>query len=378
MTPVRVLWLIKGLGLGGAERLLVSLASTIDRDRFSVDVAHLLPSTEGLDAELADLDVSTIDLGARRTVEVGWPLRLRQMIRTEGYPLVHTHSPVPAVAARLLAPRTSTVLHTEHNLWSGYRQPTRIANAATYPRNAHVVAVSDAVRSTIRCPAWLPQARMPPVETLHHGIDVARFPTGVAARERARALLALEDDHLAVGCVASLTPQKDHLGLVDAFDRVRVQVPAARLLLIGSGPEERSLRAEVVRRGLSSHVRFLGARQDIADLLPGLDLSVLASRYEGLPVSVLEAMACGVACVVTQVGGSPEIIVDGRDGLLVPPGRPDRLAHAVVRLLQDPAARRRLADSGQRRVLEGFTIERAARRLETIYGALLAGGRLGT
>jgi glycosyltransferase involved in cell wall biosynthesis len=371
-VPHRVLWLTKGLGLGGAERLVVQMAARLDRDRYALDVAYLLPWKDAFVSELRASGITPICLSARRTVEIGWVLRLRRLLATRDYAVVHTHSPVPAAAARLLAPKSTRLVHTEHNVWNRYGRLTYAVNAATYRRNAAVIAVSDGVAASIRTPRWLlGQRRMPPVETLHHGVDLAHIRRGESARTAARRSLGLADSAPVIGTVANFTPKKDHAGLLRAAERVRGQIPDVRWLLIGSGPLEADLRREVERRGLSSCVSFLGMRSDALELLPALDVFVLGSTFEGLPISLLEGMASSVACVATEVGGIPEVISDGVHGRLVRPGDPPALAEMVVGLLRDPTRRDALARAGQERVAAKFTIDHAVRRTEQLYAGLL-------
>jgi glycosyltransferase involved in cell wall biosynthesis len=378
VNAAKVMWLIKGLGLGGAERLLTSTAASIDRDRYVVEVVYLLPRNAAFEPVLEAHGIPTVCLDARWTVESAWPWRLAQMLWQGRYDLVHTHSPVPASAARLLAPRATRFVHTEHNLWTSYRRPTYVANAMTYRRNDAVVAVSDAVAATIIPRWWVGPGRQPPVETLHHGVDLQGAHRGELARRAARERIGIGEDTPIVGTVGNLTLQKDHVGLLAAIDQVRRHVPEVRLLVVGTGPQEASLRTIVRERRLEATVHFLGARTDVAELLPALDLFVLGSRFEGLPIALLEAMASGVSCVATRVGGVPEAITDGREGLLVPAGDPEALGRAIVELLNDPSARRGLAAAGVARIRRDFAMQRAVRRIEEIYEQVLTGPRSGT
>ncbi len=366
----RVLWLTKGLGLGGAERLLRVMAPRLDRDRYELDVAYVLPWKDAFVGQMRADGVRVVCLGAARTVDPGWIWRLRGLLVKRRYDLIHTHSPVPAVAARLLAPPGSRFVHTEHNVWERYRWPTRVANAATYHRNRAALAVSDGVAASIAPPVWA-LGRPPEVRTLLHGVEPDEVPRGLEMAARARARLGLDADAPVLGTVANLTPKKDQATLLAAVDRLRHRWPALRLLLIGSGPLEDELRATVARLALDDHVWFLGSRDDVPDLLPAMDVFTLSSRYEGLPISLLEAMAAQVACVVTNVGGIPEAIEHDRDGLLVPPGDPEALADALGAVLRDDARRSRLAAAGRDRVVRDFSIDRAVAETDALYQRLL-------
>jgi glycosyltransferase involved in cell wall biosynthesis len=367
----RVLWLTKGLGLGGAERLLSLMAKRIDRDAFEVEVAYLLPWKDAFVTDLECNGITTVCLDAGRTFESGWPRRLRRLIADRDYGLVHTHSPVPAAVARLVVRPPTRLVHTEHNLWDRYRWPTFAANALTFARNDAVLSVSDGVTASIDRPRWARLGDEPPVETLLHGVALDEIPRGPEARVRARGQLRVEDHDSVVGCVANFTPKKDHEGLLHAIARVLERLPEAVLVLIGSGPIEDQIRAQAGQLGLEAKVRFLGSRDDVPDLLPGFDVFVLGSRFEGLPISLLEAMAAEVACVATRVGGIPEVITDGLDGRTVPPGDPEALATTLIDVLTDQAARRVIAVAGHRRVQKAFSIDRAVARTEALYHQLL-------
>lgn len=331
--------MIKGLGRGGAERLVTLAAPRVDRARFDVEVAYVLGHKDALAGELADAGVTVHALDARRLGDPRWMGRLARLVRSGGYDLVHSHSPVPAVVARA-ARRAGTVLvHTEHNTWDRFHPLTRLANAATFTRNDHVFAVSDGVAASVRPPPGLRRVSLPPVEVLRHGIDEQAVRRGSMARQQARDELGLAADHEAVGHVGTFTPKKDHAGLVEAIASLVPRRPRLQLLLFGLGPLEPDLRQQVARAGLDDHVRFLGVRDDVQRLLPALDVFALPSRHEGLPIALVEAMAAGLACVASRIGGIPEVVADGHDGVLVPPGEPDAVAAAVDALLDAPERR---------------------------------------
>jgi glycosyltransferase involved in cell wall biosynthesis len=373
-VTARVLWLTKGLGLGGAERLLSVMAPRFDRDDFTVEVAYVLPWKDAFVPDLERAGITTICLGASRTAEVAWPRNLRRLLRDGSYAIVHTHSPVPAAAARIAARRPTKLVHTEHNLWDRYRWPTFAANAVTYGRNDAVLAVSDGVAASIVRPRWSRLGSVPAVETLLHGVEPGSVAHGPDARARARRELGLPEQAPVLGCVANFTPKKDHAGLLTAVAQVRGAIPDVRLLLIGSGPLEDELRARSQEPDLRGTVQFLGSRDDVLALLPGLDIFVLGSRFEGLPISLLEAMAAHVPVVATAVGGVPEAVTDGVEGSLVPPGDPSALAAAITPLLRDPGRRAAQGTAAAARVRADFSIDRAVRRTEQLYRQLLRGG----
>lgn len=371
-APPNVLWLTKGLGLGGVERLLSLAATHVDPARFHVEIAYLLPWKDAFVDQIRDAGVPVHCLGAARTADVRWVARLRRLVRSRDIALVHTHSPVPAVAARTCLGRSRpAIMHTEHNVWSRYRLPTYVTNTATYGRNAAVIAVSHGVADSVRRPAWAPWLSLPEVHTLHHGIDENLVRRGSTARAEARRVLGLADDAPVVGTVANFTPKKDQRCLLVAARRLASSHPGLRLVLVGSGPLEEDLRSQVRRDDLSAQVVFTGSRDDVQRLLPAFDVFALSSLHEGLPISLLEAMAAGVPTVATRVGGIPEAMTDGREGVLVAPQDVDALAEAIGRLLDDPRLRARMGAAAVE-TAGRFSITRAVDATQDLYDAVLA------
>lgn len=356
----RVLWLAKGLGRGGAEQLLVNCARHADRSRFDLEVAYVLPHKDALvpALEAAGVPVHCLGPGAR------WPLRLRALLAERRYDVVHTHMPVPAVAARLLTAgrRAPRLVHTEHNLWERYRPATRWANALTYGRNAAVIAVSHAVAAGVRH-----RRAADRLTVVHHGPDLDGAPSGPAARRAARDELDLPHGAFVVGTVGNLTAKKDQATLLAAFALLRERHPQARLVLVGAGPLEAELRARA-----GEGVLFAGSRGDVPALLPGWDVFCLSSRQEGLPVALMEAMTTGLPAVVTRVGGMPEILDDGVEGRLVPPADPTALAAALHELATDEALRARMGAAALERA-KSFDVAAAQQAIERVYAQVLAG-----
>jgi glycosyltransferase involved in cell wall biosynthesis len=366
--------LTKGLGRGGTERLLTGALRHIDRSRFRVEVAYLLPWKDAFVDQVRDAGVPVHCLDAPRATSLGWARRLRHLVRDRDIAIVHTHAPLPAVVARLaLGVNGPAIVHTEHNLWDRYRRPTRWANALTYRRNAAVMAVSEGVAESMHTSRTSHAEAALPVEVVVHGIDLATLHHGAAARAHARTLLDLPADVQVVGTVGNFTAKKDHACLIDAFAAVVAEQRDARLVLVGLGPLEDSLRQQVDRLGLRDAVTFTGSRDDVFELLPGFDLFALSSRFEGLPIALLEAMGSGVAPVVTRVGGIPEVVTDGVDGLVVEPRDPGALATALAKLLADDEGRANLADAARRRAAD-FDLARAVTRIEDVYQRALNAG----
>ena len=343
VPPLRVLWVIKGLGPGGAERLLVTLAQVRDHCEIEYDVAYLLAWKQHLVPKLEGAGVPTHLIGRGRRGGLLWPLRLRRLITRGHFDVVHTHSPALASVTRLLVRtirRRPVTVYTEHNHWQAYGRVTRRVNKATHGLDDKTYAVSHAVLDSID-----PPSRRAEVDVLIHGVDRDEL---ISARPRAdvRRDLAIPDTDRMVITVANAA------GVIQAplsAARRLARRADVHFVAVGQGPLLDSIRDDVRRRGMSKRFQMLGLRDDVFDLLGAADAFVLASVWEGFPIAVMEAMSMGLPCVATRVGGVPDAIDDGIEGLLVEPRDPVALADALLRLLADEDGRKEMGIAAEER-----------------------------
>lgn len=365
----RVLLAIKGLGRGGAEQLVLSYARHLDRARYEVEVAYLLPWKDALVTELQSEGVAVHCLGG--SVEFGWVTRLKRLVRERRIDLTHVHSPYVAIGARLALSRRMPLVYTEHNVWDRYHRATYWGNLLTFPRNDYVFAVSNHVRESIRYPWFVPYRTVPPLESLYHG------PDREAVREASesdpasvRRELDIPPGAPVVGSVANLKAHKGHEYLLRAACIVKEEIPGTRFVLVGRGPMEALLRRRVHELRLDEEIIFAGFREDALKLTNCFDVFVLPSLHEGLSIALIEAMALGKPAIVTSVGGLPEVVEDGIHGNVIPPRDPVVLADAIVRLLRDDALRKSFGVASRERA-RAFDVEQAVARVGDVYGRLL-------
>lgn len=365
IRPIRVLHLIKGLGPGGAEKLLVSAARVRDREAFDYSVVYLLPWKTAFVRDLEDLGVPTQCLGVRHEQDLRWLLRLRRLLERQRYDVVHVHSPYVAGMTRLVVrsmPEQTRppLVSTEHNVWSSHTRASRALNTTTFPIGNAWLAVSDEVRGSV------PVRLQKRVEVVVHGIVMGDVERARAQRDSVRTEIGLRDGEVVIGTVANFRAQKGYPDLLAATRVLADRKVPARFVIVGQGPLEDEIRALHASLGLDGYVDILGYRDDAIRVLAGCDLFALASHYEGYPVAVMEALAVGLPIVATAVGGIPEAVREGVEGLLVPARRPDLLADAIETLVRDPVRRvemgKAAAERGRR-----YDIDAAVRRTEQIY-----------
>jgi len=352
--------LVKGLGIGGAERLISEGAGFWDTDAFDYRVAYVLPWKDQLVPDLTARGFSVDCLGGSR---FGVPYRFRRLLHSYRPDLIHAHLPATGILARLTT--AVPVVYTEHNVVSSYRPLTRTVNFGTYWRNASAIAVSDAVAASL--------ARYP-------GPEPVVIPNGVAVsatagdRRRVRDELGIDDGRPLVVQVGNIRPWKGHSNLISAVEQLVAVAPDVVVVSIGAEKSPGDLdrvRAEARARDVGDRIRFLGRRADAVDFVAAADVFVNPSDMEGLPLVVLEAMTVGTPVVATSVGGVPSVIVDGETGLLVAPGRPVELADAMAALLGDRELAVGLAEKACALAVEEYGLERMVRANEAVYSGVL-------
>jgi len=366
--PLRVLLVIKCLGYGGAERLLVDMVAAGDT-RFSYEVAYVLRHQDALVPAIRAGGTPVHGLDAAHNADLRWMVALRHLLLRGHYDVVHFHLPYAAALGQVVVatlPRSARpgIVYTEHSLWDRARFVNRSLLRASMGSGERLVTVSQASFDALPAPL---RRR---ATTIVHGVDLSRSDSLIARRAELRAFvrseLGVEDDELLFITVANLRPEKGYDVLLDAAKAIADSELPIRIAAVGRGPLSTTLHARHVDLALGDRFQFLGQRDDVLQLLAGADAFVLASTQEGLPVALMEATSVGLPIVASRIGGVPQILEDEVDALLVPPGDPGSLVEAMKRLASDPELRGRL---GRRAKLRSsmFDIADANRAVGDIY-----------
>ena len=374
---MNVLLVLDSLSLGGAESLLATFARTAPTADVRVSVVSLGPRTPQAEAMLPVLRASGVEpqvIPLRRLADPRAVRDLAKAISRSRTDVVHAHLEyavtLAPIAARLVNRRTvCTFHHVPETLPWRESVKERIA-VAVARRSAGLVFVSHASCEAFRTRYRIPQARS---QVIHNGVDLTRFAPRPA---RAVTDLGIPEHAPAVTMVGALRKRKGQDYAVQAWPRVLERCPDARLLLVGSGPEERGLRDRAKELGVSDSVVFAGMRTDIPEVLRASSLVVLPSESEALPTTLIEAAASGLAAVAFRVGGVPEVVSHGETGFLVDTGDVEGFASSVVRLLEDDALRARMGEAARRLAEERFDAETWVRRMRAVYEAAASGHRL--
>jgi glycosyltransferase involved in cell wall biosynthesis len=362
-SRAKVVVLIKGLGIGGAERLISEAVAFWDRDRYDYQVAYLLPRKDQLVPEITGAGVQVDQIGNGRVGIKTWR-HLRAHLKEARPDLVHAHLPSTGILARLAS--HAPVVYTEHNVVSSYRQPTRLLNRLTYGRNSRLIAVSGAVADSV---AGFP------------GPDPIIVPNGVSVsvseqdRRAAREELEISDTTLMIIHVGNIRPHKGHSNLIAATAKLKGALDDFVVVSIGGEKYDGDLariQAEAAGAGVEDVFRALGRRENALSFVAASDVMANPSDHEGLPLAILEAMSLGKPVVATAVGGVPSVIESGVNGLLVPAANPAALADSLLDLANDHELRARLGGQAREDALAKHGLEAMIRTVEGIYAEVLA------
>lgn len=304
---------------------------------------------------------------------IGAYRKLKALIDKENYDIIHCHTPVGALIARLAAigarKKGTKVLYTAHG-FHFYKGASPVHWLAYYPVEWLMAHVTDILITMNKEDFALAQRRMHAGEIKYIpgvGIDTGRFGSGSVSRQEKRQELGFSEEDFLILTVAEMTKNKNHSTVLRALARMKEtpEFETIRYLICGRGENEENLRREAEELGISDHVVFLGYRQDVPDLLRCSDLFAFMSFREGLPVALMEAMSSGLCTVCSRIRGNTDLIDHEVEGLMVD-NTPEAVAEAFLTLYRDPAQRKRLGDAAVQKV-KLFSQERVHAIMKEIY-----------
>jgi glycosyltransferase involved in cell wall biosynthesis len=384
MEKVNVLEIITRLDAGGSAISVMELAARLDNSRYETFlVAGKTNDPDGGIRRFLDekgvahtfVDDLVRPLALWSDIRAFW--KLYRMIRKRRYDIVHTHTSKAGILGRWAAwmagvPR---IIHTTHgHIFHGYFGKLPISFFILAERVTALITDKIVVLTRMERDDHFRLKIAPPdrFAVIPAGIDLSVFSIDPESGRRLRRELGVPEGDVVFGSVARLDPIKGSRFLIDAMPQVVEKYPGTTLVLVGDGSEREGLMKQCRALGIQDHVIFAGYQEDVLKYLNLMDVFVLASINEGMGMALVEAMACAKAIIATRTGGIPEIIEDGHNGILVPPGDADALGRAMMELLAHPDTRSRLQENTKKFDLQRFSIDKMVSDTDRLYTSLLA------
>jgi glycosyltransferase involved in cell wall biosynthesis len=372
-TPYKVMFVVTSMIIGGAEKQLVHLLRHLSRKVFQ-PVVVCLKEPGVLAKELSVLDIPVYSRLLVHKYDLRVFLKLIAIIKREKVDILWARSTGDKMfwgrlAAKLVG--VPVILTSIHFMGEKGQRKSIIGplNKVLTPITDRIIAVSENQKRYLIEEEGLPGQK---IVVIPNGIDWKFFKPSKDT-EAIKRSLNIPEDGFVIGQVAKLRPEKGHRVLLQAAGKLKEQGKEGVVLLIGDGPERQALEAACEMYSLRSMVRFLGDRTDLADLINILDIGTLSSPMETFPNALLEYMALAKPVVAPRVGGIPEIVADGIDGLLFSPGDADQMASQLLFLLTHPTKAKEMGLQGEKKVRDSFSMEANIEKIEGLFLSLLAG-----
>lgn len=347
------------------------LVLRLDKKRFNV-LFIFLRGDAGEKNSLREAGYKVVYLSSARRIDAfhfSVLSRLVKILKEHKVDMLHCHAHKATVYGAMAASLAGTpvVLAHVHGLGRSRNLRRKLTNLLLFRRVNRIICVAHSVKEDVLRSNWrLPGGK---VAVLENSVDYERFADVSISKANAKQMLGLQADAFVFGTIARFGPYKGHSFLVSAFQKVKSEVPSAHLVLIGEGPLKKDVQQQAAAAGLDQFIHFLGQRSDIPAVLGAMDVFVLPSiGSEGMPRALLEAMAAGVPCIGTSIGGTPDVLCNSDVGYLVPPGDADALAEAMIEGARAPEQERNaLVERAKERIRTQFSHDVIKNKLEIIY-----------
>jgi glycosyltransferase involved in cell wall biosynthesis len=351
----------------GAEEVILQLLQGLERNLFHLHLACTPELARLLQADLpGDVILSLLHLD--RISDFRGAYQLARALKRYRIQILHSHmfraSLFASPLARVL--KVPIVVDTSHGreVWRKGWKASFFVDRFVARQVDHTIAVSNSTANYLIDQKHLSAAK---IKVIHNGVDLQRYRHDAAAARDIKQLVMVDEKATLLVVVGRLEPQKGHRFLFEAMPAILNEFPNAHLACLGDGSLRADLERTVKSKKLDRAVSFVGHQTDIWRWLASADLSILPSLFEGLPMVAIESLASECPIVATAVDGTPEVVLDGVTGLLVPPENPESLARAILQMMRHPNRARQMAEAGRKFVLENFSVQQMIRRNQDLY-----------
>jgi len=366
---IRVLHIIKSLGRGGAETLLQETLAAHDKNQFEFHYIYFLPWKDqmaaGLEAEGGKVTNLPAKDNARIMLQAGTVIKY---IRKNKIDLVHCHLPWAGFLGRLIRKRIGIpVIYTEHNKQERYHKLTRLLNKSTFNKQNIAIAVSQDVEESI-----LKNIDVTiPVTTILNGVNTHRFIRNTKLGLDCRKLNSISEDAVVIGTISVFRSQKRLIEWIDLFEGIYNKSPNIYGIIVGDGILHDEVHHHIKLKGMEGRIFLPGLQTDVIPWLSAIDIFMMTSEFEGLPIALLEAMSMECAVVCTDAGGIKEVIRNGQDGFLHPVSEWQSMEKDILNLVNNKNKIRHWGHAARKRVVETFGINSMVEHIERLYLSIL-------
>lgn len=361
---IRLMQITHDLDIGGLQQVVVNLCRYIDRNRFQVSVLCLRGHGEFV-PEIEKMGIPVFFLPQKKETDYFIFLKVAQLLRREKIDVIHTHNTQPFVDGTLASFMSGVkkIVHTDHARAFPDKRRYMVAEWIMSHFAYKVVGVSDHTTANLREFEKISSEKL---LTIQNGISKEKYSVCIDKAKKRKELGLLKEGVL-IGIIARLSEEKGITYLLQAMPKISACIPGVALIVAGKGDFEMQLKEEACMLGINDKVYFMGPRSDVPELLKVLDLCVLPSLREGVPMVILEAMAAECPVLATHVGGIPSVITHGENGSLVAPKEPELIAKEAIRLLQDETTSGLYRKNGKRDYEMHYSAKLMTDKYEKIY-----------
>ena len=372
--------MIKSLGRGGAEKLIPQTVALHDREKYEFYCIYFYHRPDGIQEELEALGIQlyffpSTNLGIFNQVK-----KVREFVVEKQIDIIHAHLPWAGILSRLVGRKIAVpIVYTEHNTWDRYNLISYWGNRLTFKQQDAAIAVSHEVALSMQLNSIIDPLKIPSRLQLYaipNGVNVSEFKKERGLGNRVREGLGIPDNAFVIGKVAVFRSQKRLLLWVEQALEILKVAPETQFLLVGDGDWRRKIIEQIEASGKKELFHWVGVQKEVVPYLSAMDLYMSSSEFEGLPIAMLEAMACEVPVVATRAGGIGEVVSHGVEGFLCEVADYQQLAPLALQLIQDRELHQQFAEAARKRVEEHFSMPRMVREIEGVYERVLkVGGR---
>lgn len=367
---IPVLHIIKSLGRGGAETLLPETLSKHNQDKFEFHYIYFLPWKDQMVAQIKENGGIVNCFSATNNFQIFRKVsKIKDYVIKHNIQIIHCHLPWAGIVGRLVGKLTGVpVVYTEHNKWERYHKLTYLLNKISFSSQQRVIAVSDDVAQSIKKHYQNPA---PKVQVVLNGINTDKYSPAFNGNRSIRQELSIPEDAIVIGIACVFRVQKRLLVWLQIAQQLHLKFPTVHFIIAGDGPLKEEILAKAEALQMKPYVHFVGLQTEIRPYLQAMNIFMMSSEFEGLPIALLEAMSMECMPASTAAGGIPELIKHNNNGLLVPVESPMLLAERLAEYLDKPEKIALLGIQARATVEKDFSMQQMVSDLETIYMDLL-------